>query len=217
MTKHYKKSRIKSLAAKHGNSIFENINARFPSNSCKILRIFSIFGVDLLLTQCSFVQAHSFLQMRLLIPYLSNGITLNLTLKWSRWRKRMQHLGNNCNWSKSSPKRHWLSGLWKIFKIVSRDRLVFEWLQNLQNLPLLCLLQTHGLNEVPLPENKSSGVQWRTTFWMHYYRNPWMVYLQIAPKAEQLISRVAGQYFQQMHSKVSQIYVQRKISKTICM
>ena len=46
-------SRIKSLVGKHANSICQNIDARFPSNSYEILIAFSIFDVDLLPTQSS--------------------------------------------------------------------------------------------------------------------------------------------------------------------
>ena len=46
-------SRMKSLAGKYANSICQNIDARFPSNSCEILTAFSIFDVDLLPTQSS--------------------------------------------------------------------------------------------------------------------------------------------------------------------
>ena len=38
-----------------------------------------------------------------------------------------------------------------------------------------------------------------------------------SPELEQLISRVVEQYYERKRNKVRQIYVHRKISKTICM
>ena len=45
--------RIKSLVGKYANSICQNIDERFPSNSCEILTAFSIFDVDLFPAQTS--------------------------------------------------------------------------------------------------------------------------------------------------------------------
>ena len=45
--------RVKSLPGKYVKSICENIDARFPANSCEVLNAFSIFDVDLLLAQNS--------------------------------------------------------------------------------------------------------------------------------------------------------------------
>ena len=49
----YQEKSIKSLVGKYTSSICQNIDARFPTNSCEVLTAFSLVDVDLLPAQSS--------------------------------------------------------------------------------------------------------------------------------------------------------------------
>ena len=99
-------SRFKSFAGKYADSICQNIDARFPSNSCEILTAFSTFDVDLLPTQSSpafSVYGNEEISClgKQFFPNVSNDSLLeqwnDFKFEMIEMKKRFQHLRINSN------------------------------------------------------------------------------------------------------------------------
>ena len=173
---------------------------------------FSVYGDEEI--YCSGKQ---FFPNACIVLFLSNGMTLQS--KRSNWRKRLQHLGLGIkyDWTKSSSKGHRLSGLWKIFQISSGVRLAFYEFAKLT----IIVPATNTW-----PERDGSVVKWVKRRQRRTIENGLLNALlhvsvnippEKSPELEQLISGVVEQYYERKRNTVRQIYVHRKISKTICM
>ena len=138
-----------------------------------------------------------------------------LNSKWSKWRKRLQHLGIKNNWAKSSSKRDRLKHILKNFK----GKVSFPVATEVLKMSIIAPVINAW------PERSASAVKRiKSRQWSTMKNNLLNELLHIpmhwtpanSPEPEQLISRVVEKYCKQKHNEVPQIYVQRKIDKMTC-
>ena len=140
--KDFEETRIKSLVDKYATSICQNIEARFPANSCKVLTAFSIFDVDLLPSQSSPTfsgygeEEASCLGKHLFPEESADSLLANwqafkfemieMKKKLSTFRKQIQ--ANKMNFKKTSTE-------WTLEHLLNsyKKKLISQWLSNYQS------------------------------------------------------------------------------------
>ena len=221
-------SRIKSLVGKYANSICQNIDARFPSNSCEILTAFSISDVDLLPTQRSPVfsvygNEEIFCLGKQFFPNASSDSLLeqwnDFKFEMIEMRKRISTLKNQLQLNKIKFKMtstEWtLEHILNSFKGEVSFAKVLEFAKLAIIVPVTNAWPKRGASEVKRIKRRQRSTMENDLLnaLLHISMNSPPVN---SPEAKHLISRVVEQYCEQKHNKIPQIYVMSKINRTLC-